>query len=147
MDYNSELNQLAVTVQQLFKVAGQTWSQDRYGYVGQSARSTLRNAAIKIIEVAANMGAVSPEMTSAYESAFSMIFRVTRAWSYIDQAFFHEDLNATIDFEGEQWGVRFFGPDEPKEGSFIPFLYLGYNSTYGYFDRQKLGYDIRSDLV
>lgn len=34
-------------------------------------------------------------------------------------------------------GVRFFGVDEPKEGSFILFENLGYNSTFGYFDKTQ----------
>jgi hypothetical protein len=43
-------------------------------------------------------------------------------------------------------GVRFFGPDEPIEGTFIPFEWLGYNTEYGYFDMRQLT-GVKSDCT
>lgn len=34
-------------------------------------------------------------------------------------------------------GVRFLGVDEPREGQFILFENLGYNSVFGYFDKTQ----------
>ena len=38
-------------------------------------------------------------------------------------------------------GVRFYGPDEPASGTFIPFARLGYNQELGYFGMDGTGDD------
>lgn len=46
----------------------------------------------------------------------------------------NDGLNAQREVINGKPGVRFFGADEPSDGSFILFENLGYNSEYGYFD-------------
>lgn len=43
-------------------------------------------------------------------------------------------------------GALFFGPDEPPDGEFIPFEFLGVNKTYGYFDVRQLP-SVQSDCT